>query len=721
MPKEVSNFAPPMIKSMVTESLKHKVLAKESSQPKSTYKATASLTKFELKKILIDKLDESQSYLTATEYGECYNGLIKSYDLDKSLLSTYDKVYSLKRSQKDKDKDEDPSVGLDRRLKKRKTTRMLNQQKEPEFKIADSEMPQDQEENLGNDDEEPKRKNRLTNLSGNDVSDFAIALRMFTRSMVIEKRVENFQLGVKSYQKKINVTETETTRPGIQKRDPYTSYQDPQGFIYVDNQWRNRDFPLVSVEVHRYDIKKSKSKNKGKVLTEMELVLEQTQQEHQSDTKVFTMTIAILLEPTSNKLMWLETASGILVMPSEHQSDDVKKFVTTSERNQLKEALEDSAKRRRPCNSLHTTLPVRCLDGILHRRRIRIFSLTSMENKNPIRTHGDYSRPSHEGYRNTIKLPDGNNVLREKNAKESWEIIENLTLYEHEGWDDPRDFAKLVKQVGRQKKELVRGEVRHPVAKNVNAISIVKMLKEKNTKNNKVVKKNVIQPSELNVLEPEKVVDVKEAVENGTDHEENMSMKEKIAGEEIEELVEMARSQPIGYYLKHKINKELINGLIGNQRYNDSLLATRLGIAEDVLVEIAGYVYPVAFVILDVKEDNKKPFILGTPFLTIAKADEIRFDKGIITLKSGKNKINLFKFSKSPRRFEVEIKNDIDLVAPTSTVSRLILEWEERIKLYQEKKMKFNQLRSKVFNDRRSILVKEEGEVIFDEEKPRSS
>ncbi|GKA72012.1 hypothetical protein Tco_0778228 [Tanacetum coccineum] len=42
-------------------------------------------------------------------------------------------------------------------------------------------------------------QNRLTNLSGNDVSDFAIALRVFTRSMVIQKRVEDLQLGVESY------------------------------------------------------------------------------------------------------------------------------------------------------------------------------------------------------------------------------------------------------------------------------------------------------------------------------------------------------------------------------------------------------------------------------------------------------------------------------------------------------------------------------------------
>nr|GEU78393.1 hypothetical protein [Tanacetum cinerariifolium] len=86
----------------------------------------------------------------------------------------------------------------------------------------------------------PKTWNRLTNLSGNDVFDFAIALRMFTRSMVIQKRVEDLQLGVKSYQKKTKITKPETTRSVIKKRDPYTLYQDPQGFIYVDNQWRNK-------------------------------------------------------------------------------------------------------------------------------------------------------------------------------------------------------------------------------------------------------------------------------------------------------------------------------------------------------------------------------------------------------------------------------------------------------------------------------------------------
>nr|GEW35679.1 ribonuclease H-like domain-containing protein [Tanacetum cinerariifolium] len=44
-----------------------------------------------------------------------------------------------------------------------------------------------------------------------------------------------------------------------------------------------------------------------------------------------------------------------------------------------------------------------------------------MRDENPIRTLGDYSKPSHEGYRNTIELPVGNNVC-------SNNIKENLSL-----------------------------------------------------------------------------------------------------------------------------------------------------------------------------------------------------------------------------------------------------------------------------------------------------
>ncbi|GKF07461.1 hypothetical protein Tco_0041685, partial [Tanacetum coccineum] len=93
-------------------------------------------------------------------------------------------------------------------------------------------------------------QNQLTNLLGDDVADFAIALRMFTRSLVIQKRVEDLQLGVESYQKKINVTKPDTTRSDLRKRHPYTSYRDPQGFIYVNNHKRNR--LMCSDELYKF-------------------------------------------------------------------------------------------------------------------------------------------------------------------------------------------------------------------------------------------------------------------------------------------------------------------------------------------------------------------------------------------------------------------------------------------------------------------------------------
>ncbi|GKA92158.1 hypothetical protein Tco_0814083 [Tanacetum coccineum] len=166
-----------------------------------------------------------------------------------------------------------------------------------------------------------------------------------------------------------------------------------------------------------------------------------------------------------------------------------------------------------------------------------------MGDANPIHTLRDYSRPSHEGYMNTIELPVGNNVvplcsdtirihhhmggsyysfpcsilstrkdcktpqrypddpttstrvsirsmdsfqglttkvlhhgidrwlqiqifydhvsfhlkyeidraadgkLRDKNADESWKIIKNLAFYDHEGWNDSKNFVKPVKAV----------------------------------------------------------------------------------------------------------------------------------------------------------------------------------------------------------------------------------------------------------------------------------
>ncbi|GKE71240.1 zinc finger, CCHC-type containing protein [Tanacetum coccineum] len=69
-----------------------------------------------------------------------------------------------------------------------------------------------------------------------------------------------------------------------------------------------------------------------------------------------------------------------------------------------------------------------------------------MENENPIRTLGGYSRPSHEGYQNTIELPDGNNVV--PLLSNTIQLVQNGCSFHGLQSEDPnqhlKDFLKLV-------------------------------------------------------------------------------------------------------------------------------------------------------------------------------------------------------------------------------------------------------------------------------------
>ncbi|GJX36463.1 zinc finger, CCHC-type containing protein [Tanacetum coccineum] len=187
---------------------------------------------------------------------------------------------------------------------------------------------------------------------------------------------------------------------------------------------------------------------------------------------------------------------------------------------------------------------------------------------------------------------------------------------------------------------------------------------------------------------------------------ENKAENKLIKTPKNEEIVKASSSQPIAYYLKHKINEKLIKGLVNNNRFNNSRSGTRVGkkkgkeykvsprepiydailkknitkkedirgnfkipcsigdlkhvnalidqgsdvnimpystykkLTDERPVEVVEHVYPIDFVILDIKENEKRPCILGTPFLTTVKAS-IKFDKGTITLRSGKSKASL--------------------------------------------------------------------------------
>ncbi|GJV55196.1 hypothetical protein Tco_1456201 [Tanacetum coccineum] len=189
LPQAVSDFANPVIEKNVTESVEAAVLTRSSSQPTSTYEAAASLSEFELTKILIDKMEKNKSYDKADYKKKLYDALVESYNTDKDLFDSYGEVFSLKRSRDEKDKDRDPSAGSDRGTKRRKSSKDVESSRdsrskekkssstskdasqsqhksfgksahaeEPSHTVEDSGMQQDQEFAMRNNDEQPADK-----------------------------------------------------------------------------------------------------------------------------------------------------------------------------------------------------------------------------------------------------------------------------------------------------------------------------------------------------------------------------------------------------------------------------------------------------------------------------------------------------------------------------------------------------------------------------------
>nr|GEU61510.1 hypothetical protein [Tanacetum cinerariifolium] len=267
-------------------------------------------------------------------------------------------------------------------------------------------------------------------------------------------------------------------------------------------------------------------------------------------------------------------------------------------------------------------------------------------------------------------------------------------------------------------KVFMREEDKLLVTNKVNSIFLAKGEEEMSNKKEETPD-NTERPTETEAEMLVKEASTRNEAEDGTE-------KKSIKTLENEEAVEAPGSQPVTYYLKHKINEKLIEGLkkitkkediggnfkipcnvegqkginapvdqgsdVNVMPYTTYMKLTDespaetdirlsiashsyiypLGIAEEVLVEVVEHVYLVDFMILDIKENEKRPFILGTPFLTMAKAT-IKFDKGTITL--GWEKL------------------------------RLVLEWEEKIRLHLEREMKFNQWRTKSLKGKHPTLM----------------
>nr|GEX44556.1 hypothetical protein [Tanacetum cinerariifolium] len=68
--------------------------------------------------------------------------------------------------------------------------------------------------------------------------------------IVIQRRVEDLQLGVKSYQKKHNLTKPYSYQSDLKRKEAYTAYSNPRGFINQNKDKKNR---LMRIdELHKF-------------------------------------------------------------------------------------------------------------------------------------------------------------------------------------------------------------------------------------------------------------------------------------------------------------------------------------------------------------------------------------------------------------------------------------------------------------------------------------
>nr|GEV64398.1 hypothetical protein [Tanacetum cinerariifolium] len=156
-----------------------------------------------------------------------------------------------------------------------KSSSKSTQGEELGFKAVDTEMQQDQGNESGHINDQPDKeaapthdwfqkhdkpptpdrpwkKSKYVNFRPPQkwISTIAKARQPPRTRIVILHRVKDLQLGVESYQKKLNITRPETFRLDIPNMIPYTAYKNPQGIIYQDKFQRNR--LMCSDEIYKF-------------------------------------------------------------------------------------------------------------------------------------------------------------------------------------------------------------------------------------------------------------------------------------------------------------------------------------------------------------------------------------------------------------------------------------------------------------------------------------
>nr|GEW48847.1 hypothetical protein [Tanacetum cinerariifolium] len=229
----------PKIENTVNEQLEAEVLTRSSNSSKTSYVVAADLSELELKKILIEKMKSNKSIHRSDKQRNLYKALVDAYECDKIILDTYGDTITLKRRRDDADKDKNPSLdqtGGPREEEKEKcqSQQVLQRKRHPRHLFYGFAVNRESARDVYS-------KRRII---------------IVTELQIVEwhnyKHLDwiTVRRGVKSYQKKLNLTKLDTYRSDLKCKEAYTAYSNPRGFIYKNKDKQNK---LMRIdELHKF-------------------------------------------------------------------------------------------------------------------------------------------------------------------------------------------------------------------------------------------------------------------------------------------------------------------------------------------------------------------------------------------------------------------------------------------------------------------------------------
>ncbi|GJV32427.1 hypothetical protein Tco_1392827 [Tanacetum coccineum] len=243
----------PKIEKTVNEQLKAEVLTHSSNESKTSHAVAANLSEPKLKKIRIDKMesnkrrdeeDKDEEPSARSNRGSKRRRVGKepestSTPKEKTSKSTGKSTEGSKSFQKS----DDESAQADEPMQ---TAKDLEEPAHQEFETGVTKDQPDEETSQLPDDNDKLytfKEVDFNRLRIQDIEDMLLLL-------VQGKCVEDLQLGVESYQKKLNLTKPDTYISDLKRREAYTSYSNPRGFIYQNKDKKNR---LMRIdELHKF-------------------------------------------------------------------------------------------------------------------------------------------------------------------------------------------------------------------------------------------------------------------------------------------------------------------------------------------------------------------------------------------------------------------------------------------------------------------------------------